>query len=78
MVYDNSKPIFTGAPDATQSMFDFIQEDKETVRTKPVVIGSLTVLAITGICLAVYFYQKDDDEDEDEDSSGLEITTKID
>ena len=68
MVYDDSKPNFIDmaeapkAPDATQSMFDFIQEVKETVWTKPVVIGSLTVLAITGICLAVYFYQKDDDD----------------
>ena len=67
MVYDNSKPLFADMPEApkatsaTDSMLDFIHGVKETVWTKPVVIGSLTVLAITGICLAVYWNQKDDD-----------------
>ena len=67
MVSNNSKTLFPDmpaapkAPIATQGMSDFIQGVKDTVWTKPIVFGSLAVLAITGICLAVYWNQKDDD-----------------
>ena len=68
MVLDNSKALFPAMPQAPTSpnvsnnMTDIIQSVKETVWTKPVVMGSLAVLAITGICLAVYWNKKADDD----------------
>ena len=64
MVFNNSKTISPDMPEAsnvTDSMLVIIHDVKETICTKPVVIGSLTVLVITGICLAVYWNNKDDD-----------------
>ena len=67
MVLNNSKTLLSDMPEApkssnvTDSMLGIIQGVKETLWTKPVVFGSLTVLAITGICLTVYWNNKDDD-----------------
>ena len=67
MVHNNSKTLSVVMPEApkssnvTDSMLDIIQGVKETLWTKPVVFGSLTVLVITGICLTVYWNNKDDD-----------------